>query len=144
MSGFDEFLGTFVWARERFISALFNFFSALALSLAAIGLISVVAFTVEQRTREIGIRSALGASRAHILQLAVRPTLWMTGAGLLAGMLLSISLSGIAYRWTKSSMANGLVLSGVAGLLLIVASVASLLTARRPMQIDPADALRSE
>ena len=50
----------------------------------------------------------------------------------------------IAYRWTKSSMANGLVLSGVAGLLLIVASVASLLTARRAMQIDPADALRSE
>ena len=144
MYPFDEFLGVFVWARERFISTLFTFFSALALSLAAMGLISVIAFTVEQRTREIGIRSALGASRIHILQLVVRPTLWMTGAGLMTGLLLSISLSGIAYRWTKSSMANWLVLSVVAGLLLVVASVASLLTAQRAIGIDPADALRSE
>lgn len=140
----DEYLGEFVWARERFISTLFGFFSSLALGLAAIGLVSVVAFAVEQRTREIGIRSALGASRLNILRLVIRPSLLSAGAGMAIGIGLSAGLSDLAFRWTESSMRSWTVLLGVSAVLLVLTVLASVFTARRAMKIDPVEALRAQ
>ncbi|WP_263385157.1 ABC transporter permease [Granulicella arctica] len=141
---FQDFLGEFIWARERFISSLFSLFALVALSLAAIGLVSVIAFRVEQRTHEIGIRSALGASRANILHTILRPAMFTTTTGLAIGILLSVGLSQFASRWTQSSMRSWSVLTGVSIILLLVAAIAGLLTARRAIQINPIEALRTE
>lgn len=141
---FQDFLGEFVWARERFISSLFSLFALVALLLAGIGLISVIAFRIEQRTHEIGIRSALGASRTNIMRTVLQPTMLMTAAGLAIGILLSIGLSQFAYKWTQSSMRSWPVLASVSAVLLLVAALSGLLTARRAIQINPVEALRTE
>ena len=141
---FQDFLGEFVWAHERFISSLFSLFAFVALALSAIGLVSVIAFRVEQRTHEIGIRSALGASRINILQTVLQPTMLTTLLGLVIGIVLSIGVSQFAYKWTQSSMRNWSVLAVVSVLLLLIATVAGLLTARRAIHINPVEALRND
>ena len=138
----DEYLSIFVWSHERFIAALFGVFSVVALGLAAIGLASVVAYSVEQRTREFGIRTALGAPRWNVLLLTLTSTARTTGVGLILGILLSIGLSDAVHRWTESSLRDGSVLAVVAGVFLVASAVACLLPARRATRIDPVVALR--
>ncbi|WP_263416370.1 ADOP family duplicated permease [Terriglobus albidus] len=138
----DEYLSTFVWSHERFIAALFSVFSAIALALAAIGLASVVAYSVEQRTREIGIRSALGAPRLSVLLLTMTSTARTTGVGLVLGILLSIGLSDAVHRWTQSSLRDVSVLAVIAGIFLFASAIACILPARRAILIDPVRALR--
>ncbi len=142
--GFEQFLGEFVWSRERFISSLFSLFAMVALALAAIGLISTVAFQVERRTHEIGIRYALGATRPSILLTALKPTMLTTVAGLALGMVLSATLNQFAFQWIHESIRGVPLLAGVAALLLGVAMLAALLTARRALRVDPMEALRAE
>ncbi len=141
---FEGFLGEFVWSRERFISSLFSLFATVALALAAIGLISTVAFQVERRTHEIGIRYALGATRRNILLTVLKPTMVTTVAGLALGMGLSATLNQFAFQWIHESIRGLPLLAGVAALLLSVAMLAALLTARRALRIDPMEALRAE
>lgn len=141
---FEQFLGDFVWSRERFISSLFSAFAGIALALAAIGLISTVAFQVERRTHELGIRYALGATRAKILQDVLSPTVRITVLGLVVGMLLSAMLSQFAFRWIQASIRALPLLAGVGALLLCVAMIAAALTARRALKINPVEALRAE
>ena len=100
----------FVWSHERFIAALFGVFSFVALGLAAIGISSVVAYSVEQRTREFGIRMALGAPQWNVLLLTLASTARTTGIGLVLGILLSIALSDQVQKWTESSMRDASVL----------------------------------
>jgi predicted permease len=138
----DEFLSMFVWSHERFIAVLFTVFSCVALGLAAIGLASVVAYSVEQRTREFGIRTALGAPRWHVLLLTLTSTARTTGIGLVLGILLSIGLSDAVHRWTQSSLRDASVLAIIAGVFLFASAVACLLPARRATRIDPMVALR--
>ena len=138
----DEFLSMFVWSHERFIAVLFGVFSFVALGLAAIGLASVVAYSVEQRTREFGIRTALGAPRWNVLLLTLTSTARTTGMGLIIGILLSIGLSDAVYRWTQSSLRDASVLAVIAGVFLSASAVACLLPARRATRIDPMVALR--
>jgi ABC-type antimicrobial peptide transport system permease subunit len=138
----DEYLSTFVWSHERFIATLFGVFSVVALGLAAIGVASVVAYSVEQRTREFGIRTALGAPRWNVLLLTLTSTARTTGLGLILGILLSIGLSDAVHRWTESSLRDGSVLAIVAGVFLVASAVACLLPARRATRIDPVVALR--
>lgn len=138
----DEFLSTFVWSHERFIAVLFGVFSFVALGLAAIGLASVVAYSVEQRTREFGIRTALGAPQLNVLLLTLTSTARTTGMGLILGILLSIGLSDAVYRWTQSSLRDASVLAVIAGVFLSASAVACLLPARRATRIDPMVALR--
>jgi predicted permease len=138
----DEYLSMFVWSHERFIAVLFGVFSFVALGLAAIGLASVVAYSVEQRTREFGIRTALGAPRWNVLLLTLTSTARTTGMGLILGILLSIGLSDAVYRWTQSSLRDASVLAVIAGVFLLASAVACLLPARRATRIDPMVALR--
>ena len=138
----DEYLSMFTWAHERFIAVLFAVFSFVALGLAAIGLASVVAYSVEQRTREFGIRTALGAPQWNVLLLTLASTARTTGMGLLLGILLSIGLSDAVHRWTQSSLRDPSVLAVIAGVFLLASAVACLLPARRATRIDPMAALR--
>ena len=140
---YDQFLSMFVWSHERFISVLFALFSVVALTLAAVGLISVVAYTVEQRTREIGLRIALGASRRAVLTGTLRPTVRTTAIGLVLGVAFSVGLSNFAYRWTASSMRDASVLALTCAVLLLASAVACILPARRVLRIDPIEALRA-
>jgi predicted permease len=138
----DEFLSLFIWSHERFIAVLFAVFSFVALGLAAIGLASVVAYSVEQRTREFGIRMALGAPQWNVLLLTLTSTARTTGMGLALGILLSIGLSDAVHRWTQSSLRDASVLAVIGGVFLFAAAVACLLPARRATRIDPMVALR--
>jgi predicted permease len=138
----DEYFSMFVWSHERFIAVLFGVFSFVALGLAAVGLASVVAYSVEQRTREFGIRAALGAPQWSVLLLTLNSTARTTGLGLLLGILLSIGLSDAVHRWTQSSLRDAAVLAVIAGVFLFASAVACFLPARRATRIDPMIALR--
>lgn len=138
----DDYLSLFAWSQERFIAVLFGVFSLVALGLATIGLASVVAYTVEQRTREFGIRMALGAPQWNVLKLTLVSTAKTTGIGLALGILLSIGVSNAVYRWTQSSMRDASVLASIAAVFLLASAAACFLPARRATRIDPMIALR--
>ncbi len=135
-------------AQSLFIMVLLGIFSAMALALAVIGIYGVLAYSVEQRRQEIGIRLALGAPRAYILQMMVKYGLTLVaigiGAGwsiaLIAAMLMSSWLSDFLYKISTHDYATFMVAPAV---FLIVALVASYLPARRATQVDPNEALRS-
>ena len=141
-TSFDEFFSMFVWSHERFIAALFGVFSLIALGLAAIGISSVVAYSVEQRTREFGIRMALGASQWNVLLLTVASTARTAGVGVILGILLSLGLSNSVQRWTESSMRDVPVLSIISLVFLLASGLACLLPARKATRVDPMVALR--
>ncbi|HEX2444157.1 MAG TPA: ABC transporter permease [Vicinamibacterales bacterium] len=116
-----------------------------ALLLAAVGLYGVIAYSVSRRTREIGIRVALGARPGTVVSLVLRQGLLVAAAGLAIGGLLAIvatrALAGMLYR---VSLADPIAWSGAAAAILGAAVVANLLPARRAARVDPAVALRSE
>jgi predicted permease len=140
---YEDFLSMFVWSHDRFISILFTIFSVVALGLAAIGLFSVVAYSVEQRSREIGIRIALGAPRSNVLILTLTSIAWTTGVGLVLGIGLSVGLSDSVHKWTQSSMSDAGVLSIISGVFVLASILACIVPARRAMCVDPMVALRS-
>jgi putative ABC transport system permease protein len=130
---------------ERFYTALLGAFAALALVLAAIGIYGVVAFTVAQRTGEIGIRVALGADARSVLRLvleqAMLPVLAGLGLGLAAAFGLTRLLRGLLYQMSATGPAAFVV---VALALTLVAPTAALLPAKRALTVDPAISLRRE
>jgi putative ABC transport system permease protein len=120
-------------------------FGALALVLAAIGLHGVMLFTVRQRTREIGIRMALGASRRAVVQMFVRRGLRLTVIGGAVGVTVALG----AMQLLRSLLfgvapTDAITFVAVSLLFLLVALVASWLPARRAALIDPVTAMRSE
>src|SRR6202451_3876758 len=90
------------YARARLISMLFGAFSILALSLAAVGLYSVVSYTVLQRTSELGVRVALGARRRDVLSIVALSAGTGVGLGIAAGLALSFGLNRIIGRWIEN------------------------------------------
>jgi putative ABC transport system permease protein len=132
------------YQQEHLITSLFAGFAALALAMAAVGLYSVVSYTVAQRTNEIGIRMALGALRGHILQVVFSSALVSVGIGLLAGVLLSIVLDGILVKWALVRSRDPLVLVAVSLVLVVSAGIACLVPARRAVSVEPMEALRCE
>jgi ABC-type antimicrobial peptide transport system permease subunit len=114
------------------------------LLLSAAGLYALLAFTVAQRRREIGIRSALGARPAQLIAAVFRRAFWQIGAGSAAGMLAAYLVG----RYVPVEQIGGLpipgILPGAAAFLLVVGVLASLRPARRSLRIDPTEALRSE
>lgn len=132
------------WARERLIAVLSGTFSLLALLLAAVGLYSVISYSVSQRIHEFGIRMALGAQRHHILRNVLGTAGVSVGAGLAVGLVLSFSLNGLLSRWIEDSTRNPFLVLGSCLLLLIVALLACIVPAFRATLIRPMKALRTE
>jgi hypothetical protein len=133
-----------VVARGRFVSVLFAAFSILALVLAAVGLYSVVSYSVVQRTNEFGIRMALGAQRRHVLRIVFASAGISVGLGLVAGLGLSFAMNRLIAQWVESGSASPLVLLAASFLLLSVAAFACLMPAARASAVDPMQALRCE
>jgi putative ABC transport system permease protein len=131
--------------RWRFDALLLSTFAGVALLLSAIGIYGVTSYSVAQRTREIGIRSALGASPGDVLGLvlgrAVRLTLLGTAAGLLAALALTRVLTSLLFGVKPTDLTTFAVVSG---LLMAVTLLASYVPARRALGIDPLRALRAE
>jgi predicted permease len=132
------------WAQQRLIATLFGVFAVLALGLAAVGLYSVVSYAVAQRTNEIGIRMSLGARQNHVLQLVFSSTAISVGAGLAAGVVVSLGLSRVWDSWAEGSSHDPLILPVVALLLAVTAAAACFFPARRASAVDPMIALRCQ
>jgi len=133
------------WARGRLISILFGAFAALALVLAAVGLYSVVSYSVVQRTNEFGIRMALGAQKKDVLWNVLSSAGVSVGSGLLVGLALSLGLGRLISRWVENGAAhNPLLILGASVVLLAAAAVACLVPSWRASSVDPMTALRCE
>lgn len=131
--------------RERLFAILSAFFGGLALLLAGVGLYGLMAYSVAQRTREIGVRVALGAVRTDILSMILRETLGMTCIGLILGLASALSaLQFVANMLYGISTQDPLTLAAVSAVLAAVAGVAGWIPARRAMRVDPIVALRCE
>jgi predicted permease len=130
---------------RRFTMLLLGLFGAVALALAVIGIYGVTAYSVAQRTREMGIRLALGAAPAAVRQLVVREGVRLALTGLAAGLVLALigtrALRGQLYGVRSTDPATYL---GLSALLLIVVVLATYLPARRATRVDPAITLRAE
>jgi putative ABC transport system permease protein len=132
------------YARGRLVSMLFGAFSVLALVLAAVGLYSVVSYTLLQRTSELGVRIALGAQRRDVLWIVGVSTGTGVGLGILSGLVLSFGLGRMIAQWIENGTRDPMVVLGVSVILLAVAAIAALVPARRALAINPIEALRSE
>jgi putative ABC transport system permease protein len=133
------------WAAQRFNALLLAIFAGVALLLASVGLYGVLAFSVAQRTREIGIRMALGAQASDVLRLVLRQGLGLSLVGVAVGIAASLAgtrvLRGLLYGVAPTDPAT---FAAVALLLVTVALVACLIPARRALRVNPVVALRHE
>jgi predicted permease len=132
------------YSQQRVVATLFSVFSVLALLLAGAGLYSVVSYGVATRTNEFGIRMALGAKAGDVVRIVLAATAVNVGAGLAAGLVLSLIFDKVAVKWVTESSQDPLILAGVTVLLLTVAGLACLAPARRAASVDPMEALRYE
>ena len=132
-------------ARERFTTVLLGSFAALALLLAAVGIYGVVAYGVSRRTREIGLRMALGAERRTVVRMVFREGLGLVAIGLTLGLLLA-RLAGRTLQTLLFETGPGdpVTLAAVVMLLVLVAAAATLVPARRAARVDPMIAMRAE
>ncbi len=132
-------------APQRLAAALLGAFGLLAILLAGVGLYSVVAFSVGERTREIGIRLAIGARPASVLRDVLADALKMTAAGMALGLAVSLAVMRLIAALVRDvSPYDGLTFASVGLLLAVVAAFAALAPALRASRIDPARALRGE
>jgi predicted permease len=130
---------------ERVAASLLSALAVLALVLAAIGLYSVMAYAVSERTQEIGVRMALGAGQGQVLSLILRRGVGMTLAGLAVGIAGALATTRVLGSAVESSFsADPAVFAFAALTLLAVALLASYIPARRATRVDPMTTLRSE
>jgi ABC-type antimicrobial peptide transport system permease subunit len=130
---------------ERMIASLGVAIGGLALLLASVGLYGVISYGVAQRTGEIGVRMALGATRVAVLWLVLRQTVVFVTIGVAAGIALALPatrlITSFLYGLTPTDACT---IAGATGVLLLVAAIAAYLPARRATQVDPMVALRYE
>jgi putative ABC transport system permease protein len=131
--------------RERLTAQLAGLFAAVALGLAAIGVYAVVSYSVARRTREFGVRVALGATRGSVVRLALAEALVPVLAGSAAGLVAAAAGSRLieAFLFNVSAV-DPLALGGAMIALVLVAGMAAWLPARRASRLDPVAALRRE
>ena len=141
---FTQVLSASLMAR-RFNLTLVAVFAAAALLLAVAGIYGVMAYSVARRTREFGVRMALGASARNVARLVLGQALATAGAGLAAGLAGSLALTRVMQSLLFGvSATDPLTFAGVVALLALVALVASYVPARRATKVDPMIALRYE
>ncbi len=132
-------------ARPRFVTLLLSLFSALALGLASIGVYGIVAYSVAQRTREMGVRIALGASSSNVLALVLRQGLMPAGIGIVLGiagaLVLSRAMSSLLFGITPYDPSTYVAVTAILG---STAFLAAWIPARRATKVDPLESLRSE
>jgi putative ABC transport system permease protein len=132
-------------AERRFALILFETFGLVALALAGAGIYGVVSYTVTERTREIGVRLALGAERRNVLSLILRHGLKLTLSGIGLGSLMAWAATRLLINLLYGvSATDPLIFGGVALVLIVVALLACYWPARRATRIDPLVALRHE
>jgi len=132
-------------SEPRFRSIIFASFAGLAVALVAIGLLGVIGHAVSSRTREIGVRMALGAQRVDVLRLVVREAIVITAAGIAAGAAGAAALTRLLTSFLFQVRPLDVpTFAAAAGVLVCVAAVASYVPARRASSVDPVVALRSE
>jgi ABC-type antimicrobial peptide transport system permease subunit len=143
-STLDERIGRET-ARPRFLGWLMGIFAAMALILAAIGIYGVISYGVSRRTREIGLRMALGANRREVLRAVLGRSVALLGCGVLLGIAAGLALTrSIATLIYDMSATDPLTFTAAAALLMAVGVMACLVPAARASRIDPAVALREE
>lgn len=133
------------FSQQNMIATLTLLFGGLALVLAAVGLYGVTAYTVEQRTNEIGVRIALGANRSTVINMVLRNAFWQVGIGLVLGVPAAIG----AAKLIKDQLygvkpEDPTVLAAAVVCLGLATLVAALIPARRAANLNPVDALRTE
>jgi predicted permease len=151
-----EFIGASLYP-QKIAAGLMTVLGSIALLLAAVGLYSVMAYSVAQRTQEIGVRMALGAQPGHVLRMVIKQGLALTAGGLIVGSLLAIAFAravasvsftgggmGASAKLLGAGANNPLIFFAAAVFLCAVATLASWLPARRAAAIDPMKALRTE
>ena len=132
-------------SQPRFYAILLASFAGIALLIAALGIYGVISYTVSQRTRELGIRIALGAQRERVLQLVIRQGMALTLVGIAIGLGAAYALSHvIASMLFGVAPADPMTFAAVAGVFLAIAGMASYLPARRAAGVDPIIAMRAE
>jgi len=137
-------LETQAWGREKFLASLFGLFAILALALSAAGIYSVVSYTVSQRTREFGVRMALGAQRANVIRLVLQSSLVTVAAGAAVGLALSLALGKLLATSAHATVRDPAMLLSVSGVLFAITALACLYPAWRAASIDPIKAIRTE
>ena len=132
-------------AADRLNAALFSTFALLALVIAAIGVLGVLAFAVSQRTREFGVRMALGAEQRQVLTMVLREGALLAVGALVVGVIAAMSLSRFLVELLfEVSATDPLTYLAVGTVLALVAIIASYVPAKRATRVDPMAALRSE
>jgi putative ABC transport system permease protein len=132
-------------SERRFALILFEAFALVALALAAVGIYGVLSGSVTERTREIGVRAALGASRGDILGLVVGQGLTLTAAGVAVGVAAAAAASrGLTALLFGVSPLDPATYAGVVALLAVVSALACSMPAWRASRVDPAITLRAE
>jgi macrolide transport system ATP-binding/permease protein len=130
---------------HRFSAWLVGGFAAMALILGIVGLYGVIAYSVSRRTREIGVRMALGAQRSSVYGLVMQQAGWLTAAGLAIGLICSVGTSALIRSLLFGVQAwDAVTLASVALLLGLASMAASFLPARRAASVNPVEALRTE
>jgi ABC-type antimicrobial peptide transport system permease subunit len=126
-------------------STLLAIAGALALMLASVGVYAVIAFSVGQRTREIGVRVALGAARAQVISMFLREGIRLTGVGVAVGLVLSAgAVQVLSSMFLGVSPVDFVIYFAIAFLLTIVAALSAWIPARRAAMVDPMVALRND
>ncbi len=132
-------------ARQKMTAALLGIFALVAVVLAAIGIYGVLAYSVEQRTREIGVRMAVGARREDILRLVLKQAAMFVVAGIVTGLAIAFAgaqlLRGLLF---ETNVVDPVSVSVTIGALLVIAALAVSLPARRAASVEPTEALRAE
>jgi ABC-type antimicrobial peptide transport system permease subunit len=139
----DDVVGSTI-ARQRALSVLVGVFALVALALAAVGVYGVMAYSVRERTQEIGVRMALGATAAAVFRLVLGQALRLVFVGIAIGLFASATLTRFLDRMLYDvEPLDPWTFAGTALVLLVVATVASYVPARRGMRMAPIDALRT-
>jgi ABC-type antimicrobial peptide transport system permease subunit len=132
-------------AQRRLNTLLLTVFGVVAAVLAAVGVYGVLAYSVQQRTRELGVRVALGASTATLLKLVLIEGLTLAGAGVVLGLLGALALGRVLTTLLyEVSAYDPATLAAIAGVATVIALVACLVPALRAVRLDPVNALRAE